>query len=147
MSAKSLQLCPTLCDPMDCRGQGQAPLSVGFSRQEYWSVLPWPPPGNLSQPRDRACVAYVSCIGRWGLYHWWYQGLQDVLNSNQFRGCKEQRALFGGLKNCSLRDRFWSNQVFWGRKGIRCFQGQTPHDCPRILIDLDARKERFVLQG
>ena len=25
----------------------QAPLSMGFSRQEYWSGLPWPPPGNL----------------------------------------------------------------------------------------------------
>ena len=25
----------------------QAPLSMGFSRQEYWSVLPFPPPGDL----------------------------------------------------------------------------------------------------
>ena len=25
----------------------QAPLSVEFSRQEYWSGLPFPPPGNL----------------------------------------------------------------------------------------------------
>ena len=25
----------------------QAPLSVGFSRQEYWSGLPFPPPGDL----------------------------------------------------------------------------------------------------
>ena len=28
----------------------QAPLSVGFSRQEYWSGLPWPPPGDLPSP-------------------------------------------------------------------------------------------------
>ena len=28
----------------------QAPLSVEFSRQEYWSVLPCPPPGDLSDP-------------------------------------------------------------------------------------------------
>jgi len=26
----------------------QAPLSMGFSRQEYWSRLPFPPPGDLS---------------------------------------------------------------------------------------------------
>jgi len=26
----------------------QAPLSIGFPRQEYWSGLPWPPPGDLS---------------------------------------------------------------------------------------------------
>ena len=28
----------------------QAPLSMGFSRQEYWSGLPWPPPGDLPHP-------------------------------------------------------------------------------------------------
>ena len=28
----------------------QAPLSMGFSRQEYWSVLPRPPPGDLPDP-------------------------------------------------------------------------------------------------
>jgi len=28
----------------------QAPLSIGFSRQEYWSGLPCPPPGDLSDP-------------------------------------------------------------------------------------------------
>ena len=28
----------------------QAPLSMGCSRQEYWSGLPCPPPGDLSQP-------------------------------------------------------------------------------------------------
>ena len=28
----------------------QAPQSVGFSRQEYWSGLPWPPPGDLPDP-------------------------------------------------------------------------------------------------
>ena len=37
--AKLLQSCPPLCDPMD--GSLQAPLSVGFSRQEYWSGLGW----------------------------------------------------------------------------------------------------------
>ena len=28
----------------------QAPLSMGFSRQEYWSRLPFPPPGDLPSP-------------------------------------------------------------------------------------------------
>ena len=39
----------------------QAPPSMGFSRQEYWSGLPFPPPGDRTP---------VSCIGRWILYHW-----------------------------------------------------------------------------
>ena len=37
---RSLQSCLTLCNFM-------APLSMGFSRQEYWSGLPCPPPGDL----------------------------------------------------------------------------------------------------
>ena len=40
------QSCPTLCDPMDCRQQ--VLLSMLFSRQEYWSGLPFPSPGDLS---------------------------------------------------------------------------------------------------
>ena len=35
----------TLCNPMD-----QAPLSMRFSRQEYWSGLPFPLPRDLSDP-------------------------------------------------------------------------------------------------
>ena len=42
-------LCPTLCDPMDS-SLHQAPPSIGFSRQEYWSGLPFPSPGNLPDP-------------------------------------------------------------------------------------------------
>ena len=52
--------CPTLCDPMDCSPmtpwtvESQALLSVGFSRQEYWSGLPFLPPGNLPNPGIKA---------------------------------------------------------------------------------------------
>ena len=38
-----------LCDPMDCVAY-RAPPSVGFSRQEYWSGLPFPSPGDLPDP-------------------------------------------------------------------------------------------------
>ena len=44
---KLLQSCLILCDPMDFRLPGS---SKGFSRQEYWSKLPWPPPENLHGP-------------------------------------------------------------------------------------------------
>ena len=47
-SVKSLQSCPTLWDPMDYTHQ--APLFMGFSRQECWSGLPFPPPGELPDP-------------------------------------------------------------------------------------------------
>ena len=32
----------------------QAPLSMGFSRQEYWSGLPFSPPGDLPNPEVEA---------------------------------------------------------------------------------------------
>ena len=40
----------------------KAPLSMEFSRQEYWSELPFPTPGDLSNPRKQ--FSCVSCIGR-----------------------------------------------------------------------------------
>ena len=45
-------------------GPQQAPLSMRFSRQEYWSRSPFPPPGESSPPRDQTCVSCVSCIDR-----------------------------------------------------------------------------------
>ena len=45
----------------------QAPLSMGFSRQAYWSGLSCPPPGDLPNPGIKP-TSYVSCIGKWVLY-------------------------------------------------------------------------------
>ena len=42
-------VCPTLCNPMDYSPH-QTPLSMEFSRQEYWSGLPFPSPGDLPDP-------------------------------------------------------------------------------------------------
>ena len=44
-------------------------LSMGFPRSEYWSGLPFPSPGESSQPRDPVCVSYIFCTGRQVLYH------------------------------------------------------------------------------
>ena len=46
----------------------QAPLFVGFSRQERWSWLPFPPPGDLLDSGIEPVSSYVSCIGRRVLY-------------------------------------------------------------------------------
>ena len=40
----------------------QAPLSMGFSRQEHWSVLPFPTPGDLPDQGSNPCHL--------GLLHW-----------------------------------------------------------------------------
>ena len=38
----------------------QAPLSMRFSRQEHWSGLPLPPPGDLPNPRDQIHVSHIA---------------------------------------------------------------------------------------
>ena len=46
-AAASLQSCPTLCDPIDSSQPGFP--SLGFSRQEHWSGLPFPSPMHESE--------------------------------------------------------------------------------------------------
>ena len=55
------QSCPTLKPPWIVARQ--APLRMGFSRQEYWRGLPFPAPGDLPDPEIQAAFC-VSCIGR-----------------------------------------------------------------------------------
>ena len=62
-----LKACLTLCDPMDYTCQ--APPSVGVPRQEYWSGLPFPFPGDFPNPGIKP--AFLASIhGGQVLYHW-----------------------------------------------------------------------------
>ena len=54
-AAKSLQLCLTLCNPTD--GSPPGSPSLGFSRQEYWSGLPFPSPMHESEEWKWSCSA------------------------------------------------------------------------------------------
>ena len=74
MRVKSPQSCLTLCDPM-----GHRPARLlcpwDFSRWEYWSGLPCPPPGDLpNQPRNWTHISCISCTGKQVLYHWCHPG-------------------------------------------------------------------------
>ena len=52
-AAAAAKPCPTLCDPID--GSHQAPPSLGFSRQEHWSGLPFPSPIRESEKWKWSC--------------------------------------------------------------------------------------------
>ena len=67
MRAKLLQSCLTLCDPMD--RSPQAPLSTGFSRQEYWSGLLCSSAGDLPNPGIEPVSLMSTCIDRQVLYY------------------------------------------------------------------------------
>ena len=47
----------------------QSPRSKGFSRQENWSRLPCPCPGDLCDPGIEPTSLMSTCNGRWILYH------------------------------------------------------------------------------
>ena len=65
--SKSLQSCPSLCNPMD-----YSPSVSSVHGILQASILEWvamPSLQGSSWPRDRMHVSYVSCIGRWVLYY------------------------------------------------------------------------------
>ena len=55
------QLCLILCDPMDC-SPARLLCPWGFSRQEYWSRLPCPPPGDLP---NQGLNLHLFCLLHW----------------------------------------------------------------------------------
>ena len=76
--AQSLQLCPTLCKPMD-------PLPMGFSRQEYWSGLPCPSPGDLPHQGSNLHLLHDRQI----LYRWATREALGVRwGPTNFLGCR-----------------------------------------------------------
>ena len=70
-----LQLCLTLHEAMDYSPPGSP--AHGFSRQEYWSGLPFSPPDDLSDLRW-ICFSCISCTGRWFFTSWVAQELRSV---------------------------------------------------------------------
>ena len=72
-----VQLCATLWTAAH-----QAPLSTAFSRQEYWSGLPFPPPGDLFDPgMESASPSSTSCVGWQILYNQRYLGSPFISNT------------------------------------------------------------------
>ena len=66
--AKSLLSCLTLCDPMDLSPPGSSVNGILQARILEWVAMP--SSRRSSELRDRTRVSYVSCIGRWVIYHW-----------------------------------------------------------------------------
>ena len=60
------QLCSTLCDPVDRSLPGSC---LEFSRQEYWSRLPFPTPGDLPDPRIESASLVPPVLAGGFFYH------------------------------------------------------------------------------
>ena len=105
MCPKSLQPYLTLCNPVNC-----SPLrsSVhGVPRQEYWSGLPFPFPGNLPDTG----IYGVSCTGRRVLYHWCHLG---------------SPALAPGVNESSIPgDTLWDYNLMWCQTQENTIEGRA----------------------
>ena len=66
-AAKSLQSCPTLCNSID--GSPPGSPSLGFSRQEYWSALPFPSSMHESEKWKWSCSVMSNSLQPHELQH------------------------------------------------------------------------------
>ena len=92
---KSLQSCPTLCDPMDCSLPGSSVHGTLQARILEWVAMP--SSRGSSRPRDRNRVSYVSCMGR--------QVLAVLLKC-----CEKQ--LYLVLSSAAIQGKFWQMSTF-----------------------------------
>ena len=67
MCAKLLQSCPTLCHRMDCSLPASSVHGILQEKLLEWVAML--SSRGSSQPRDRTCISYVSCIDRCVLHH------------------------------------------------------------------------------
>ena len=70
----------------------QAPLSIGFSGQEYWSGLPCSSPGDLSDSGIEPVSLMSSCIGRWVFFFFFYHECHLGSNRRQTINMKQKPA-------------------------------------------------------
>ena len=88
----------------------QAPPSMGFSRQEYWNRLPFPPPAEL--PDQGSNPGLLHC--RWILYHWATWEAQLILQPSN----KAKQKLVSCIKHLHLS--IPSAKVFRSTSSIVC---------------------------
>ena len=102
----------------------QAPLSLGFCRQEYWSGLPFPPPGDLPDPGVESTsptwqVDSLPLSHQGNLILWWFaankgQVLQVFLCHPVYQGILLLVLVFLTDTFCNLYYRF-----HWRNSGLR----------------------------
>jgi len=105
----------------------QAPLSMGFSRQEYWSGLPCPPPGDLPDPGIEPTSTVAPAF--------------QVDSLQLPKGKPWQMAVHEGKNACqySLRNRrFGFIENYTPRVGLACCCCSVTKSCPTLCDPMDS---------
>ena len=131
----------------------QAPVSMGFSRLEYWNGLPCPPSGDLPNPGIKPVSACVSCIAGGFFTHWatWEAHSNLILlmpirvpnrigaDHAAFLSAKRQEIISLGNINCQLFLANWIMGRSWHLLLLHNFYG-----CQK-LIDQKKKKKTYNL--
>ena len=125
MQAKSLQLCLTLCNPMNCGPPDSSVHGILQARILEWVAKP--SSGASSPPRDQTSISYVSCIGRQVLYQQshleslleFYHGGKNT-TSNAYRvNHMLMIAKHLNMGRRSNQNRFLGKSLIWEPKHLR----------------------------
>ena len=98
--------CPTLYDPADAARQ--VPLSLGFSRQEHWSGMPYSPPGDLPDPKSepKSLKSPALAAGFFTTSSTW-EAPQEAIRPSEVRSGEAKEA-------ASDREDFWRQRTLDG---------------------------------
>ena len=107
MHAQSLQLCQTLCNPMDCSPPGSSVHGIFQARILGWVAMS--SSRGSSQPRDWTCISYISSIASRFFTHW------DTWEASFDMHC----LLKNVTQALSLNAIFWETSVIWEQSGGR----------------------------
>ena len=93
--------CVCLCLPMDCSPEGPSVPGIFQARMLEWVAISFF--RGSSPPRDRTHLSYVSCIGRWVLYHWRHQMVKRLptMRETQIQSLGREDLLEKGMANHS----------------------------------------------
>ena len=133
----------------------QAPLSMGFSRQEYWPGLPFPSQGYLPdsgiKPRSLALQVDSLPLESSGKSLELWSGMQDVIIRGDVEvseGLQDIQVWYLGEKDPLEKER-QPTPIFLPRKsnGQRSLEGHSPWDCKRVRYDLVTEEQQRSLWG
>ena len=119
----------------------QAPLSMGFSRQEYWSGLPGPPPGDLPNQESNSGLPHCRSI----LHHLSHEGSPWILEwvaDPSSRGSSRPR---NQTSISYIAGRFFTS---WATREAQTVLGTWNSTTHRIILKgKDPDSEAFTNQG
>ena len=140
--AKSLQSCPTLCDPMDSSPPGSSVHGILQASILEWVVMP--SSRASSQSRDRTSISYVSCIGKWVPYHQHHLGSPVVQESSLFPSLSPAFIHKTFFLNYSLKWRIITSQCCVGFSVHHRESAVSVHICPLSRASLPPSRPTFL---